>query len=90
MFRQMGLLRVATGASGRSKYLSTKQQQQKKECVFDVDAYPAENGFVRSSPYENVVIPNLTMDQYVWNNFRDWETKIATVSGFIYTADAYS
>lgn len=86
MFRQLGLFRVATGAGGRSKYLSTKQQQQKKECVFDVDAYPAEKGFVRSSPYESVAIPNLTMDQYVWNNFRDWETKIATVSSFINTA----
>lgn len=61
--------------------MSTKQQQQqKKECLYDVDAYPAEKGFIRSSPYDNVTIPNLTMDQYVWNNFRAWETKIATVS----------
>lgn len=60
--------------------LSTKQQQQKKEFLSDQDAYPSEAGYVRSSPYESITIPNLTIDQFVWNNFRDWETKIATVS----------
>lgn len=73
--KNLGLLRAVNG--GR-KYLSTKQQN--KECPAELEGYPAEPGFVRSSPYENIVIPNLTMDQYVWNTFRDWETKIATVS----------
>lgn len=80
MFRNLGLLRVVNGGAGGRKYLSTRQQQQKQECLFDVEAYPAENGFIRSSPFDTITIPNLTMDQYVWNNFRDWETKIATVS----------
>lgn len=79
MFRRnLGLFRTVNG--GR-KYLSTKQQQQQnKECLSDQDGYPAESGFVRNSPYDNISIPNLTLDQYVWNTFRDWETKIATVS----------
>lgn len=80
MFRNLALLRCGGVVNGSQKYLSTRQQQQKRECVYDQDAYPAEPGFIRSSPFENIVIPNLTIDQYVWNNFRDWETKIATVS----------
>lgn len=77
MFRNWPLIR--SGVLGR-KYLSTRQHPQKKETLFEQDAYPAEPGFIRNSPYENITIPNMTMDQFVWNNFRDWETKIATVS----------
>lgn len=69
----------ASVTSGR-KFLSTRQVPIKKECLYDVDAYPAENGFIRNSPYENISIPNRTLDQYVWNNFREYETKIAAVS----------
>lgn len=79
MFRNLALIRCGGVVNGGRKYLSTRQQQQKKEYLYDQDAYPAEPGFIRSSPYENIIIPNLTMDQYVWNNYRDWETKIATV-----------
>ena len=75
---------VANRKTCHSRCLSTKEehsqrQQENKVCDYDVRAFPAEQGFVRSSPYQDIVIPNLTMDQYVWNNFRDWETKIATV-----------
>lgn len=68
---------TGSGFKGR-QYLSTKQQN--KEQVVETD-YPPENGFIRYSPYENITIPNLTIDQYVWNNFQQYETKIATVSG---------
>ena len=85
MLRNLGLVRgISTG--GR-KHLSTRQQQAKKECLYDVEAYPAEKGYVRSSPYGNINIPNLTIHQYVWKNFREWETKIATVSDKVQSKD---
>lgn len=83
MFRNLALLRsgvVMNSANGGQKYLSTRQHPRKRDSLFDQDNYPSENGIVRSSPFENITVPNLTIDQYVWNNFREWETKIATVS----------
>lgn len=83
MFRNLALLRsgvVMNSANGGQKYLSTRQHPRKRDSLFDQDNYPSENGIVRNSPFENITVPNLTIDQYVWNNFREWETKIATVS----------
>lgn len=42
-------------------------------------SYPSEAGFVRKSPYKSITIPNMTIDQYVWRNMRNWDSKIATV-----------
>lgn len=42
-------------------------------------AYPAEAGHVRKSPYEDIVIPNQTLDKYVWNNISGWENRVAAV-----------
>lgn len=80
--RHLGLgVRVVNGTglgTGRI-YLSTREQRQKEILADQEVLFPAEHGLVRNSPYENISIPNLTLDQYVWNNFREWETKIATV-----------
>lgn len=83
MIRNLGVIRAVRTVNGGQnglRSLSTRQQQQKKEHLFDVDAYPAESGIICNSPFENITIPNLTLHQYVWNNFREWETKIAAVS----------
>lgn len=38
-----------------------------------------EEGYWRSSPYEQITVPNTTIDKYVWTNLKKWENKIATV-----------
>lgn len=94
MMRNVSVIRLlnaraaVVSASAQSqqpkKFLSTKQQQQREDLLNEQErfnTYPAESGFVKSSPYDHIVIPNLTLDQFVWNNFREWENKIATVSG---------
>lgn len=42
--------------------------------------YPEEPGFIVRSAYEDVPISDLTLDQYTWFNFRNWQNKVATVS----------
>lgn len=57
---------------GDRKYLSSVVDYRKP--------YPTEAGHVRKSPYTDVVVPNVTIDKYVWSNFSRWETKVAAVS----------
>lgn len=38
-----------------------------------------EEGVLRS-PYKDVILPNCTIDQYVWSRVNEWGNKVATVS----------
>lgn len=37
-------------------------------------------GYIRNSPYDVVVPPNLALDQYVWQNVSKWPNHVAMVS----------
>lgn len=37
-------------------------------------------GYIRNSPYDTVITPNLALDQYVWQNVSKWQNHVATVS----------
>lgn len=39
-----------------------------------------EDGYIVSSPFEPITIPDLTIDQYVWKNLSKWQNKVAIVS----------
>lgn len=39
-----------------------------------------EDGFIIKSTKENFVVPNTTIDQYVFKNFKEFESKTAIVS----------
>lgn len=68
-----------------SSITSTKQIAKS---VFKFREYTPENGFVWNSPYEKTAIPNMTIDQYVWQNMAKWENKVAiqcSVTGRKYT-----
>ncbi|XP_055911806.1 uncharacterized protein LOC129945881 [Eupeodes corollae] len=41
--------------------------------------YSNEEGHWKSSSMEPVTIQNMTLDKYVWQNFKKWENKTATV-----------
>lgn len=43
--------------------------------------YTPEDGFVLSSAYEPISLPDLTVDQYVWKNMSKWENKVAITCG---------
>uniref|UniRef100_A0A1I8N0U5 Luciferin 4-monooxygenase n=1 Tax=Musca domestica TaxID=7370 RepID=A0A1I8N0U5_MUSDO len=38
-----------------------------------------EEGYYRTSPCEALTIPNVTLDKYVWRDFKKWENNVATV-----------
>ncbi|KAJ6633242.1 4-coumarate--CoA ligase 1 [Pseudolycoriella hygida] len=40
-----------------------------------------EDGFVLSSIYEPISMPDLTVDQYVWKNISKWQNKVAIACG---------
>lgn len=37
---------------------------------------------VQRSKYEDIVIPEMTFDQYVWRNLHQWQDKTAIVSSY--------
>lgn len=43
--------------------------------------YSNEEGYIKTSPFENTLIPNIPLDKYVWRDFKLWENNVATVSG---------
>ncbi|XP_037036724.1 4-coumarate--CoA ligase 1-like [Bradysia coprophila] len=43
--------------------------------------YTPEDGFVLSSIYEPITLPDLTVDQYVWKNVSKWQNKVAITCG---------
>lgn len=42
--------------------------------------YTPEEGYIKTSPFENTIIPDVTLDKYVWRDFKLWENNVATVS----------
>lgn len=54
--------RFVLPACGSLKEIRTKCQQ---------------NGFVLKSPYPQITVPNVTIDQYVWKDLSKWENHIA-------------
>lgn len=41
-----------------------------------------ENGYYWKSGYEEISVPDLTLDEYVWKNVAKWENKVAIVCEF--------
>lgn len=64
------------------RYLSTQQKQSYSDNENEKFGSTSEEGCVINSCYENVILPNCTIDQYVWKNVNNWGNKIAAVSFF--------
>jgi hypothetical protein len=63
-----------------SRLFSTKQKTQNLEYASDLE-FPFENGFEQNSLYSSEFpLPLCTLDQYVWQNFSQWQNHIAAVS----------
>ncbi|XP_013107362.2 uncharacterized protein LOC106087030 [Stomoxys calcitrans] len=41
--------------------------------------YSHEEGYVKTSPYEPLELLNVTLDKYVWRDFKKWENNVAVV-----------
>lgn len=44
--------------------------------------YSPEEGYVRTSAYNDVQLQNMTIDQYIWKDLHQFQDKSAIVSGF--------
>lgn len=42
--------------------------------------YSQDEGYVRTSAYNDVTLPNLTIDQYIWKDLDLFQDKVAIVS----------
>lgn len=42
--------------------------------------YSPDEGYVRTSAYNDVSLPNLTIDQYIWKDLEIFQDKVAIVS----------
>lgn len=70
-------------ASFQARSLTTAQTNASKQLNPDVAhnrTHSIEEGYVWKSGYEPIVVPDLTLDEYVWKNVAKWENKIAIVS----------
>lgn len=72
---QCSLAVAACGARSLSTAATTLLTQLDKLVV-----YTEEEGYIRQSPFEPVEPVNLTVDKYVWRDFKKFEKDIATVS----------
>lgn len=62
--------------------------QKHKEAIVpysmkDSFRYSPEEGYVRTSAYNDVTLPNLTIDQYIWKDLQKFQDKCAIVSIWI-------
>lgn len=60
------------------RLLSTKRQVKYLEDTI----FPPENGLEQNSLYDNnIPVPHVTLDHYLWDQFSQWANKTAVVSG---------
>ena len=67
--------------------VSTAQYQTNNPIMDSYQSYFTHNpveGYIRNSPFDVVTTPNLSLDQYVWQNVNKWPNHIATVSVLLY------
>lgn len=65
------------------RYVSTAEYDEKPPLMDSYQSYFTHNpveGFIRNSPYDVVTTPDLSLDQYVWQNVSKWPNHVATVS----------
>ncbi|BFG02828.1 probable 4-coumarate--CoA ligase 3 [Drosophila madeirensis] len=41
--------------------------------------YSPEDGYYKTSPYDPIVVPDLPLHEYVWRDFKKWESRTAAV-----------
>lgn len=64
-------------------YVSTAEFQPNNTIEQSFQDYYTHNpieGYIRNSPFDVVTTPNLSLDQYAWQNLAKWPNHIATVS----------
>lgn len=73
-----------------SRSINTNKPQQNTAATFENNLnnqsdkcihYSNEEGYIKTSAFENTLLPNCTLDKYVWRDFKLWENNVATVSG---------
>lgn len=67
--------------------ISTNQQQSSAATIETAASqtdkflhYSNEEGYYKTSPFEPITLPNITLDKYIWRDFKKWENRVATVS----------
>lgn len=84
------LLRASSPAPLACRSINTNERQQNTAATQFTNInsqgdkclhFSPEEGYIKTSPFENTLIPNCTLDKYVWRDFKLWENNVATVSG---------
>ncbi|KAM7346537.1 acyl-CoA synthetase family member pudgy [Cochliomyia hominivorax] len=82
------LFRSPSHATAVTRCINTNQRQQNTAATVETNLnnqgdkylhYSHEEGYIKTSPFENTLIPNVTLDKYVWRDFKLWENNVATV-----------
>lgn len=64
------------------RFLSTERERLSlSELANKSLDYNEHDGYIMKSPYENISIPDMTIDQYMWKNMPKWQNHIAIQCG---------
>lgn len=94
MFRSLSSTRIAKDLIRQSRsrsespgprFLSTRERKKPEPITQNDDIhghynFSREEGIVMNSPFENIKVPNVPLDQYVWRNISKWQNHTAMVS----------
>lgn len=64
----------------KSKTVRNLSVKSRPAFQYDNEIAPELEEGVLRSPYKDVILPNCTVDQYVWSRVNEWGNKVATVS----------
>lgn len=77
--RRLGLSTM--GLSRRDFFWSSRcSTAQKATPLADkLLTFNEKEGYIRHSPIEDITLPNVNLDQYIWQNLSKWPDHVATV-----------
>lgn len=67
-------------SSRQKRYQSNIQQRSTQQIDKNKFSYFSDiEGYVRTSPFNTVPVPDVSLDKYVWSDFHSWQDKTAAV-----------
>ncbi|KAH8343576.1 uncharacterized protein pdgy [Drosophila kikkawai] len=68
--------------TNRRERTTASAQRERTQGVSETDKFlhfSPEDGYYKTSPFDPVVVPNVPLHEYVWRDFKKWESRTAAV-----------
>lgn len=71
---------ISTNRRERNSSTASAQRERPQSETDKFLHYSPEDGYYKTSPYDPVTVPNVPIHEYVWRDFKKWESRTAAVS----------